>query len=189
MKDINLLQSFQSEEKSQDTGLYGRRCALVCVCAAVVLAGAFVSLKLTGRNFKEQAQSFSEEAKSYSAVTEIKASIAEKDAEIKSLGDLIKAAGDTSPVGTGLLATIRSAFDEYIFLTNFSIDEAGAVNFTGKSANRTEIADLLYSLKQTELFSGVSVKIINTELQEESMPEDLYNFTMTAVLKGGVGNE
>ena len=184
MKDINLLHSFKTRSTQFDMKKNGRRAGVILLALILLLAAAYGGLMFGSSFYDGQTALLQIEAQTYSSVSEEKALSNKSTAEIAGLQTLIDTAGKTSYMNTQFMTTLSSALNGSTFLTNFNAAENGTVTFSGKSATRKEIAYFIYSLKGTGLFSDVSVNILNTETQENTTAQDVYDFTATAAVKG-----
>lgn len=188
MKDINLLQSFQNERKQFNLTRYKRRAMVFLAALALLLGAAAGGLWYGVSSYDRQTQRLREEAAQYAEVTQVKASISQLKAQAEALRTLLDTARAASPVDTGILDTLAGALGDEIYFTTLNITENGAVSISGSAATRKEIADLLYNLKETGAFTDVAVNLVNAEELSDGETA-LYDFTMTAVMKGEEAGE
>lgn len=189
MKDINLLSSFKSDKKQFDLALQQKRATIFICILVVLLGGAYAGILYADGYYRANTEALKAEAAGYSAVTEAKARAAHSKAHIDNLDALIATAYSTSYVKTEHLNSLSSVLSENTFLSSLSVNENGNIGINGKSVTRKDITYFLFSLKETGVFSDVSVKIVNAEKQPSGSGADTYDFTVTTSLKGGVGNE
>lgn len=190
MKDINLLYRIQTEKSASALNKTRRRAIVLISVMTFLLAASYGALWYGTDYYTAETSLLKAEAASYSAVQEAKTAAALKKSEIESIRELIGVSESTSYTDTALLETLSSCLYKYTFLTNLVVNENGLINMTGKAATRPDIANLIYTLKQTSLFSNVSVNVINAE-GHDARPADAgaYDFTLTATIKGGKAGE
>lgn len=189
MKDINLLQGFKPKRKEFDLKRNARLSGFMLIGVVVFLSVVFFGMKLMEIHYINKTAELQTEALSYKAVSETKNAVIKKDKEIKNITELLSAASSTSHVDTNFLWTISSTLNENVFFENLIISEDGNVGISGKSATRKDITYFVYTLKKTGLFSDIAVNLIDTETQKEGAGADIYDFTVSAVIGGGLANE
>lgn len=188
MKDINLLQSFQSERRQFDLARYRRRAMGGVLALAVLLGGCYGALRYGTARFDRETEALSAEALSYTEVSDVKGSITEMEARLESLRALLSEAAESSSVSSALLDTLASALGGEIYLTSLTVEEKGLVSLSGTAAARDGVTDLLYNLKKTGVFSDVSIGLVNAA-KPESGGAETYDFTINGSLKGGEAGE
>ena len=189
MKDINLLQGYKNEKKDFDINKNGRSAFIVIGVLIIVIAVAYGGLLYANDFVAGQTEALQAEADSYAEVQMVKTSIDQKNAEIQSIHDLLDTAEKTSYADTGFFKTVSSALNKNIFLTNLAVQETGSVNISGTAVTRQDITYFMYALKKTSLFSDVSVNVINLQSSGDTGVSGVYDFTITAAIKAGGGED
>ena len=188
MKDINLLQSFQSEKRQFDLARYRRRAAAGILALAVLLGGCYGALRYGTARFDRETEALTAEVLGYTEVSDVKGAIAGMEARLESLRSLLDEAAASSSVSSTLLDTLASALSGEVYLTSLTVGENGSVSLSGGAAARDGVTDLLYNLKKTGAFAEVSVSLVNAAKPEGGGAET-YDFTINGSLKGGEAGE
>lgn len=183
MKDINLLVGLISTKKQFDIRKSGKKATVVIVLLAFLLGAVFGVLKYLSNMHNEKIDELRSEMTAYSEVTQVKSEIQSGKKQLNSIRDLLSVTAASSRVTTQLFDTVGSSMDDAVFLTSLAFNENGTVSFSGKAATRLDITYFIYSLKETGVFSEVTVSAINSEKHSGSEEPSAYNFTATAVVK------
>ena len=193
MRDINLLQDQKGASSEFNVRESGRIALIVVGALLVLLVLTYAGLSLLAQRNVTMTQAALGETVKYQDVVKTRNELAGKKAEAAAIGELLKAAEDSGYINTMLLNSLSSSMTDNSFLQSFSMDDLGALTFTGKAAARTDITAFTYKLKETGLFSDVALTVITQTTQQDSQQTAqqnapaLYDFTVKAVLKGGAG--
>lgn len=188
MKDINLLQGYQQDKKQFDLRKSSRRVLVLFLVLCLVFAAAYIGMMLLSDYFNQQTAAAQQEAAAYSQVMDIKNATTHKQTQIANIEELMSAASGTSYIDTDFLWTVCTTLNENLFFNTVAINEDGTMSISGKAVSRPDITYFVYTLKKTELFSDISFNMVNTETKDDATA-DTYDFTITAMLQGGMDGE
>lgn len=185
MKDINLLQVSKTEKKLSAQKQYKRGAAIALLLTVSLLGLGYVGMRVADYYYTTKTEALRQEAPSYAKVTEVKSSIATRKTLADNYTLMLKTASATSYVDTSFLFSLRSVLNDNIFFKNLALAENGTLLITGTAATRLDITYFAYNLKKTGLFLDVNLSVVNTDMKDQKSVK-AYEFTLNAILKGGV---
>ena len=188
MRDINLLQSTQSEKRQFDLARFGRGAVAGTLVLALLLGGGYGALRYGTARLDRDTSTLAAEAQTYTELSDVKTSIAGMEARLERLSALLDTAAQSSSVSSALLDTLASALGGEVYLTSLSVGEDGALSLSGTATTQAAVTDLLYNLKRTGAFTELSISLVNAAKPEGGGAET-YDFTINGSLKGGEAGE
>ena len=182
MYDINLLPHAKNQGEKRES--LGRLSVAAIAFASIILlaGGVYGILHYLESNVLKEQQELDGKVKVYTTINETKKNIRQREDKVKRMSGVMEAATKDSVLNTRLLERISAISPENVFLMNYSVAKAGDINLSGRSKDRESIAHYLYTLRETGLFSEVSVKSITTNASEGGKSAD-YSFTASLKLK------
>ncbi|KXG76780.1 PilN domain-containing protein [Thermotalea metallivorans] len=169
MRDFNFFSPYMTVEKASK-GKERMIAAVVCTIAAVVISFSISNITKVKKLENEIAQleSFMTAPATTKKLKELnnkkeKIIVMEKYHQgIKQLNEQIEG---TNPIDSLLLEQIALSFPQDIFIDMMSISQ-NDVQLRGVSRSHTAIAELVYNLKQLDVFKSVHVYMMNAESAE-----------------------
>jgi len=190
MGDLNFFSGSIELEKTQR-----RKRSIILICILIyigIVGGMYYMLTKDAGEIEDNIVSLREYANSTEFSTklmEIKAQKNEYDV-LRNYHDAVKAIladfENSGFISTDLLDEINATIPQGIILNNMMFSP-GLVVISGEASSRTEVAEFYKNLKDTGIFSDITLGTVNEneDIEEEIVVDISYSFDMQCTTKGG----
>lgn len=182
MRDVNFLDNDRAVERKANNSKLNTILPLTIIILILILGGTYFSLSIFTKQSNGKLCNVNDEMHQYSPVTEVKRNIADYDKELDNMSQVMNAISSKSFINTRLIQEISSVMPNDVFLSNYSVSQAGQISLEGNSKTNESIAYFASKMKNLGTFESVEVKSINNNKTQESEIPD-YAFVIDVKIK------
>lgn len=188
LKDINLLYGLSKPKREYSFQSGMKNLLVVLVIFSALLTGVWAVLKSQTSRYGSLVLQLQEQELSYYGVNNERLKLAQSKSKLESIGMVLQTAQSAAHVDLELLDGVSGAMVQNSFLTSLIVDQTGAVDVRAVAADRDDIPVILYRLKETGLFSGVSMEAV-TLVQPADGSAAYYEFSLSGSLEASKSAE
>ncbi len=178
MHDINLLPIEKAKGKLSFIDNKLKMVFLAAVGVSVIILIISIAFMILTSGYKNDIDNMNKELSKYSSVNKIRNDIKEKTDKYTNLTNFLKAATAINTDMTAVFDKIGSVTPDAVSTIKLSFASFSSITAEGSSKDNDSIAYFIYKLKETGIFSNITIQSIKQDIKTGK-----YSFNLNLSLK------